>query len=174
MCHPAAGSPGPVGPTLVPEGFGMEKRLRSFLASHPHPGQVTEGSVCGPRPPGRRGEQVRTQLWPAGLPEVFRASLALDPPSSVLRGPHKPPCPQLLRTPSLPPAAVGGRSSEDALSPALPSSWRTEGKRGTAVRQPAGGKGVLQNWGRASKDTHSVARQPWVQILSPLLRSCMH
>lgn len=45
--------------------------------------------MSGPRPPRRHvGSRVRTQLWPAGLQEVFRASLS--PRSSVLRGPRRP------------------------------------------------------------------------------------
>lgn len=115
-----------MGPTLVPEGFGMEKRLRSFLAPHPLPGQVMEGLVSRLRPPGRHGEQVRTQLWPAGLPEVFRAGLVLRPPSSEGRISH-PACSCAVCLLSLRPQWAG-RSSEDALSPALPSSWLLEGQ----------------------------------------------
>lgn len=112
------GPPGPVGPMLLPKGFGMEKRPGSFLAPHPLPEQVMEGLVSRLRPPGRCGELGQDPGLP-GWPL---------PRSSVLRGPHKPPCLQLPSVPLSLRPQWGGRSSEDALSPALPSSWLLEGQ----------------------------------------------
>lgn len=142
------GPPGPVGPTLVPEGFGMEKRPGSFVAPHPLPGQVMEGLVSRLRPPGRCGEQVRTQLWPAGLPEVFRASLTLDPLSSVLRGPHKPPCLQLPSVPLSLRPQWGGQLRRCSVAG---SSLVLENRGDSSEAAGAGGKGVLQNKGQGEQ-----------------------
>lgn len=143
MLSPAAGSSCPCGSHAGARGLWDGKASEVLPASHLLPGQVMEGLVSGPRPRGRRGEQVRTQLWPAGLQ---RSSGPASP--SILRppGPHEPPCLQLLSAPS--PSGRMGRAQLRRCSVAGSSLvLESRGEEGAAVRQRGGGQGVLQNWG---------------------------
>lgn len=126
VLSPAAGSSWPRGPHAGAQGLWDGK---------------ASGVLPCPSPPPRAGDggvgvqaEATGEMWGAGQdPAVAsRAARGLPgrprPRSSVLRGPHKPPCLQLPSVPLSLRPQWAGRSSEDALSPALPSSWLLEGQ----------------------------------------------
>ena len=155
-------------PCGCPRTLGRERVQGPSLPPHLLPGQVMEGLVSRQRPLGKHVEsRVRTQLWPAELQDVFWASLR--PFFSVLRGPKKPPpacscgqCDLSSREPQW-----GGHSSEDTLSPVLPSSWRKEGKRGTAWRT------LGREEGHAPELRIEQARARAWKLVSPGFKSCL-
>lgn len=151
-------------------------------AAHASPNVGNGGVGMQVRTTGEAHGKHREETAVASRAAKRSSGLAVSPRSSVFRGPHRfhptricGPCDLLSFGPR-----QGGRGSEDALPPVLPSSWRMEEvglqRRGwaKAYPRPAGTVTVPQSCSdRASKGMHAGAGPTWCQIPSLLLTSCM-